>query len=267
VVASDLYMLPLGRGLSAGTQVPLLYEAREDWAALKAARRPRALRAAVTQAESALARGAAAVIVPGESRARRWRRVGVDPVVFRNVGVTVPREDAEPKWDVAYVGLLAEQRRPDLVLELAARRPDLRFVMGGAGRLEPEVRVAADGLPNVDFLGFVEDVDAVLASAKVIIYGEDPTTPYSDLACPNTLYQAVRLRRALVFFCAGEPEAAARRFRVGLRCPATADGLSAAVDEALERDDWEFDTAWSWLRDGAEDALQARLRELVPELR
>ena len=122
-------------------------------------------------------------------------------------------------------------------------------------------------LANVDFLGFVEDVDAVLAAASVIVYGEDPTTPYSQLACPNTLYQAVRLRRPLVFFCAGEPEEAARRFRIGLRCAATADALSAAVDEAVQRDDWEFDAAWSWLRDGAEDALQARLRELVPELR
>jgi hypothetical protein len=206
------------------------------------------------------------VIVPGDPRAARWRRVGVEPVVLRNVGMTAPRSVDRTRWDVAFVGLMAEQRRPDLVLELARRRPDLAFVLAGAGRLEPEIRVAASELANVDYLGFVEDIDGVLAQARMIVYGEDPSTPYSPLACPNTLYQAVGLGRPLVFFCGGEPEQAASRFRIGVRCRAEVEPLSAAVDEALAGDDWEFDRAWAWLRGGAEDALKARLRTLVPQL-
>ena len=266
VIASDLYLLPLGRALTAGRGLPLIYEAREDWAALEAARRSPRVRIAVTRAESALARKSAAVIVPGEPRAPRWRSVGIEPVVLRNVGEPTPRPRSGVRWDVAYVGLMAEQRRPDLVLELARHRPDLRFVMSGAGRLEPQVREQATALGNVDYLGFVDDIDGVLAQAGAIVYGEDPSTPYSPLACPNTLYQAVGLRRPLVFFCAGEPQEAARRYRIGVRCRAELDDLSAAVDEALAGTGWEFDAAWSWLRGGAEDAFQARVRELVPSL-
>lgn len=260
-------MLPLGRALTQRTGVPLLYDAREDWAALEAGRRPRAIRAAVARAETALARGAAGVIVPGESRASRWRRVAIEPIVLRNVGTTAPRAVEATRWDVAFAGLLAEQRRSDLVLELAARRSDLRFVVTGAGRLEREVRARAVELPNVDFLGFVEDVDGVLAASSVIVYGEDPCSAYSALACPNTLYQAVRVRRPLIYYCGGEPEQASQQFRIGIRCRPEVSALSAAVDAAQSARDWEFDAAWEWLRNGAEDAFLARVTDLVPELR
>ena len=243
LIASDIYLLPLGLAMTANTRMPLLYDAREDWAALEAARRPRSVREIVTRAETALARRTSAVIVPGESRARRWRRDGIEPVVLRNVAITAPRAGTAPRWDVASAGLLAEQRRPDLVLGLAARRPDLRFVITGVGRLEDDVRAKAQAMPNVDFLGFVDDVDDVLAKSRVIVYGEDPNTPYSPLVCPSTLYQAVRLRRPLVFYCGGEPAEAAGRFRIGVRCDPDVEALSDAVDTARAGDDWEFDDA------------------------
>jgi len=265
VVAGDLYLLPLGRALAAAARVPLIYDAREDWAALEAARFPHAVRRAVTRTETALARGAAAVVVPGETRAARWRAVGIEPVVMRNVGRTAPRP-APTRWDVVSAGLLAEQRRPDLFLELAQRRPDLRFVITGGGRLEQEVRREAARMPHVDYLGFVEDVDAVLAASSVIVYGEDPATPYSTLACPNTLYQAIRVRRPLVFYCGGEPAEAAARFRIGVRCRPDVEELSGAVDTARAGDGWEFDAAWQALGVGAERAFQDRLRSLVPAL-
>jgi glycosyltransferase involved in cell wall biosynthesis len=262
VIAGDIYLLPLGRALAAAARVPLIYEAREDWAALEAARFPAGLRRAVTRAETALARGAAAVVVPGETRAARWRAVGVDPVVLRNVGNTAPRP-APTRWDVATAGLMAEQRRPDLFLALARRRPDLRFVVTGGGRLEREVRRGAEQSPNVDYLGWVDDVDAVLAASSVIVYGEDAATPYSALACPNTLYQAIRLRRPLVFYCGGEPAEAAARFKIGVRCPPEVEALSAAVDDARAGDGWEFDAAWQTFGVGAERAFQERLREVL----
>jgi hypothetical protein len=265
IIAADIYLLPLGRAMAAAARVPLIYDAREDWAALEAGRFPRVMRGGVTRAETAIARGAAVVIVPGETRAARWRRVGIEPVVMRNVGRTAPRP-ATTQWDVATAGLLAEQRRPDLFLELARRRRDLRFVLTGGGRLEQAVGRQAAAMPNVDYLGWVEDVDAVLAASSVIVYGEDPTTPYSPLACPNTLYQAIRLRRPLVFYCGGEPAEAAARFRIGVRCQPEVDALSAAVDAASSEDAWEFDAAWQAFGVGAERAFQDRLRAIVPAL-
>jgi glycosyltransferase involved in cell wall biosynthesis len=158
-------------------------------------------------------------------------------------------------------GLLAEQRRPDLVLEVAARRPDLRFVITGGGRLEGTVSEAAAALPNVDFLGWVTDVDAVLAASRVVLYGQDPGVPYSDIACPNTLYQSIRLRRPLVYYCAGEPEAVSRRFRIGVRCEPTAPALEDAIDTALLSDGWQYDEAWRTISTGAGAAFQSVLRD------
>jgi glycosyltransferase involved in cell wall biosynthesis len=186
-------------------------------------------------------------------------------VILGNVGLSTPRATAH-RWDVATAGLMAEQRRPDLFLELARRRADLRFVIAGGGRLQDRIRAEAEELGNVDFLGWVQDVDEVLAASSVIVYGEDPVTPYSPLACPNTLYQAMQLRRPLVFFCGGEPAAAAARFRIGIRCAPDVEALSAAVDAAREGRGWEFEAAWEALGAGAEGAFQARLRELLPAL-
>jgi hypothetical protein len=85
------------------------------------------------------------------------------------------------------------------------------------------------------------------------------------MACPGTLYQAVGLGRPLVFYCAGEPLEAARRFRIGVRCRPELDALSAAVDEARSRRDWQFSEAWTWLAGDADRAFTARMRELLAE--
>jgi hypothetical protein len=87
-------------------------------------------------------------------------------------------------------------------------------------------------------------VDALFARARSIYYGLDPSHPYSDVACPNTLYQALRHRKPLVFFCGGEPAALASEFRIGIRCAPTAKDLAIAVETALAERSWEFDAAW-----------------------
>jgi len=68
----------------------------------------------------------------------------------------------------------------------------------------------------------------------------------------------------LVFYCGGEPEDAAGRFAIGVRCAPDVDALSAAVDRARDGNGWEFAAAWETLGDGAERSFQARLRELLP---
>ena len=221
------------------------------------------MRAAVTWAETLLARRSAGVIVPGVSRAARWRRVGVDPVVLRNVGRTRPRPVAARRWDVASVGLQAHERRPDLLVELARRRPDLRVAIGGAGRIEHEIRAAAQEIPQPRRPRLRRGRRRRARRRRSDRLRRGSGTPYSPIACPNTLYQAVRQQRPLVFYCGGELEEAARRFRIGIRCAADPEALSAAVDAALARSDWEFDAAWTWLRDGAEDAFAGRMRTLL----
>src|SRR5207237_10748121 len=149
-----------------------------------------------------------------------------------------------PAWDLAYVSAtLTANGRPDLFLEVARRRPELRFAL--AGKLSParELERAALAAPNVDWLGWVDDPRKVMARSRAVFYGLDPRHPYSSSACPNTLYDALRVRRPLIFFCGGEPEELLGRFRIGIKCAPTADALLDALDEARGGSSWEFDAA------------------------
>ena len=102
----------------------------------------------------------------------------------------------EDAWyDVAYCGHLAEIRRVDLLIEAARLSPQLRVVIAGEGRTSTRIAREASALPNVNFVGWTDRPDEVLASARVVYYGLDPAWPYAAKACPNTLYQAIRLHR------------------------------------------------------------------------
>lgn len=268
LVVHDVYLLPLGWLLSRRTGLPLIYDAHEEYAAMEADRYPAWLLRRVERLESALARSARAVVVPGSSRVARWRAARVsDPIVLRNLRPTDPLPEAgdPPAWDLAYCGTLSEVRRIDVLLDVARLRPDLRIAIAGRGRGADDVARAARALPNVSYFGWLEDTDAVFGRARVLFYGLDPHHAYSDKACPNNLYDALRHRRPLLFFCGGEPADLARRFRIGVRCAPTA----AAVVEGWERcisptAAWGFDAAWEWLdRSGSGDCYVGALREAL----
>jgi hypothetical protein len=266
VIAADIYMLPLGVALARTARVPLIYDAREEYAALEADRyRPGMLRLAEA-VETACARHARAIVVPGPSRLPRWAGVGPETVVLPNAGPTEerPTQDIPKRYDLTYGGLLTEQRRPDLVIELARRRPDLRIAVTGGGRLGSRIAEAAEQLPNLDWLGWVRDPDDVIRRSATVYYGQDPTSPYSSLACPNTVYQAVAARTPILFHCGGELARAAAEYRIGIRCPATVAALDNAVEAALSETEWEFDRAHAELQAGVADDFLATVRRMVP---
>jgi glycosyltransferase involved in cell wall biosynthesis len=249
LVVHDIYLLPLGRLLSAMTRTPFVYDAHEEYASMEAGRRPAWLLNLITLMETRLSRASSAIVVPGRSRQQRWTADGFEPpVVLPNAAEGAPAGSSRPEWDVAYCGTLSDVRRVDLLLAAARRRPDLQIAVAGRGRGEDAVRAAAEELPNVAFLGWMSDADAVYRRARAIYYGLDPKHPYSRKACPNTLYDALRLERPLVFFCGGEPAELAARFKIGLRCDADVDSLLAAVDSVrADGADWEFRRAWEAL--------------------
>lgn len=254
LVVHDLYLLPLGWMLARRLRLPFLYDAHEEYARMEADRYPSWLLRLVTVLESRLARSAVTVVVPGASRTARWDGVlERPPIVLPNL---VQRgqfmQEAGPiEWDLLYVGTLSEVRRPDLLVELARLRPDLRIGIAGRGRSVPDVARAAGKLPNLTYLGWRADVDALFASANAIYYGLDPEHPYSDVACPNTLYHALRHRKTLIFFCGGEMADLATEFKIGIRCAPTAKAISAAVDQIQTTSDWEFDDAWRAVQERA----------------
>jgi glycosyltransferase involved in cell wall biosynthesis len=249
LVVHDIILLPLGWALSRRTGLPLVYDAHEEFAAMEGGRYPPWVLRVVTAVETLLARRASLVVVPGRTRAPRWESAGIRPVILPNVGRKVePIRGTEPEWDLAYCGGLAEVRRLDLLIDLARARPDLRIAVAGAGRSQGSLAEAAATLPNLEFRGEISEPDEFLARARTIYYGLDPSHSYSPKSCPNTIYQAIRVGRPVVYFGGGEIEEFLKEFRVGLKLDPDPDALADAVDRVRhEQDDWDFDAAWDRL--------------------
>lgn len=98
---------------------------------------------------------------------------------------------APPEWDVIGVGSLLPKKRPDLFLDCAALRPDLRFALLGDGPLRPaiEARLAAQGLRNVALLGPrpPDGVARALAHARLFLStSESEGTPTAALEAMAT---------------------------------------------------------------------------------
>jgi glycosyltransferase involved in cell wall biosynthesis len=262
LIVHDVYLLPLGWALARNLHLPFVYDAHEQIDPAEAGLYPPWLLRLVTAAETRLARDAEGVVVPGVSRTGRWAAVLERPLIvlpnFRQRD-QAPVAEIEPEWDLLYAGTLTDERRLDLLVELARLRPELRVAIAGGGRSATVVEASAKGVANLDVLGWRDDVEPLFGRARCLYYGLDPTSPYSEFACPNTLYQALRHRKPLLFFCGGEPAEVASAFRIGIRCEPTAGALSRAVDEAVAREDWQFDEAWRRVWDRSDPAAFVRV--------
>jgi len=92
---------------------------------------------------------------------------------------------------VLWVAMVQESKRPELLLDIAARLPQRRFVMIGGPRPGTEafyerIRARAATLPNVDFKGFLPlaQVEPYFDGARVFVN----TSRYEGM--PNTFLQA-----------------------------------------------------------------------------
>ena len=101
------------------------------------------------------------------------------------------RERAASADRVLWVGMVHENKRPELFLELAARLPHLRFVMVGGPRpgahaFYERIRAQAAATPNVEMTGFLPlaQVEPWFDRARVLVN----TSTYEGM--PNTFLQA-----------------------------------------------------------------------------
>jgi hypothetical protein len=265
IMVHDIYLLPLGWALARRVRLPFVYDAHEEYARMEATRYPSWLLRLIATVESRLASKAAAVVVPGASRRQRWDGVVEPaPIVLPNLVRREPPsfEADPPKWDLLYAGTIAGVRRLDLLVDLARRRPDLRIAIAGRGRGVNDLVSWKAEVPNLTYLGWRSDTDALFTRTRAIYYGLDPNHPYSDVACPNTLYEALRHHKPLIFFCAGEMAQLSAEFKIGIRCRPSVESLSAAVDRVLAGSGWEFEAAWRAVWERAEthrfvDAIEA----------
>ena len=81
IVVHDVYLLPLGWLLARLESLPFIYDAHEEHAVAEASRHSRFSLRLVTAMETAFARRASAVVVPGDSRRARWIGAGISPIV------------------------------------------------------------------------------------------------------------------------------------------------------------------------------------------
>ena len=104
----------------------------------------------------------------------------------------LPKDISFEKRDlVLWVGTIHDQKRPELVLEMAERLPQRRFVMiGGPSDASPgffeEIRAQAAAVPNVEFLGFqpLAAAETWFDRARVLVN----TSVYEGM--PNVFLQA-----------------------------------------------------------------------------
>src|SRR5262245_4300598 len=102
-----------------------------------------------------------------------------------------PRRTAAAADRVLWVGMIHENKRPELFLELAARLPERRFVMIGGARegaraFYERIRARAAALPNLELTGFLPlaQVEPWFDRACVLVN----TSTYEGM--PNTFLQA-----------------------------------------------------------------------------
>jgi len=171
-------------------------------------------------------RAADAVIVQTNDQQELLRRhVGRSGFVVPNVA---PWEDGTPKDDpgeyVLWVGSIQPKKRPHMLLDIAARTPDVRFVMAG-GRMEacPElyasVQTRANQVPNVDFLGFVpfSDTKRLFERASALV----STSDGHEEGFPNVFLQAWGTGTPVVATC--DPDGVNRKHGLGYFCQTAAE--------------------------------------------
>ena len=125
---------------------------------------------------------------------------------------------------VASVGRLIGIKRPDRMLAVAARLPQVIFIVAGEGPLLEQMRREAP--PNVRFLGWRRDVEVVHAAADVALLTSD------NEGMPLSLIEAALCGTPAVSTDVGS----AREVVVGETAPADPDALAAAVLRVAQGD-------------------------------
>jgi len=118
----------------------------------------------------------------------------------RREGMVVPNAspwqstlESEPADYVLWVGSIQPKKRPELMLDLAARMPDVQFVMAGGemashAKLYRAVESRAQRLTNVEFLGFVryQHMKKLFRRARLFV----STSNGKEEGFPNVFLQA-----------------------------------------------------------------------------
>ena len=215
---------------------------------------------AVTGVERLLARSTDRLVSVGERVRDDLLAAGVGrpdqyDVIAPGVAVPPPPPRAEARAAlnvtgpvVATVGRLTEIKRPDRLIAVAALLPDVTFLVTGEGPLLDRTR--ANAPPNVRFLGWRSDVEAVWAATDVALLTSD------NEGMPVSLIEAALCGVPAVSTDVGS----AREVVTGEVTAADPAALAAAVRRVLAQDLGERARESAAARFGVPAMVQAHAR-------
>jgi len=145
-------------------------------------------------------------------------------------GVVIPNDspwqdaapDGQPGEYALWIGSIQPKKRPHMLLDVAERLPEVRFVMAGGevpaySELYVSVKSRAEQTRNVDFLGFVpyEQTKELFQHAAVVV----STSRAEEEGFPNVFLQAWSTGTPVVATC--DPDEIICRHGLGYHCEDT----------------------------------------------
>lgn len=240
--AVDLPMLAvaLAAKLVLLRRARVVYDAFELYTLMEAHKYPTWLLRVIGWAEARLPRLADLVITPGTARQSYLARRGVESIVVANWTdpPAVPPTRAQGRerlgirsdaFCIGYAGGLEPSRDVGALVEHARRHPRDVVVIAGRGEQATMCERAARELPNVMFVGWLEDPAIVYTACDAVFYALRPDHPYAAYPAPNNLYAAIAYAVPLVYRPQGELAEVARLSEIGFAFNDQQE-LSRAVD-------------------------------------
>jgi glycosyltransferase involved in cell wall biosynthesis len=219
---------------------------------------------ALREGEATLLRNADVVFATADALVEKARQVRGEDVIYVPNGVDGERfgERIDPPGKlrrVLYVGAIYEWFDEDLIVEVAAGRPDLEFrIVGPVRRPLPRL----ERMANVSIPGPVAaaDVPKEIAAAQLCMIPFRPG-PLTEATDPLKLYEALIAGRPVLSTSLHQGE----RFAPAVRLEADATGwLSALAD--LESGAWSFDGAALRKRVASEEDWRERFARMERRL-
>jgi len=151
---------------------------------------------------------------------------------------------------IGFAGRLVPQKRPQdflaMAARIAARRPDVRFIVAGDGSRRPiyEKQAAKLGLAGrVDFLGMVHDMRSFYASCDLLVL------PSRSEGSPNVVLEAMAMKLPVVASDSTATREVVTHLRDGFVFPVgDVDRLTDTVEHALRAPDLRLALAARALR-------------------
>ena len=211
----DLDTLPLGFFAAKVKGTKVVYDAHESYPDMVADSSPPLAVGFLRWIEKYLVKRVDAVISTTEQMEKRFSGYGAKKLAVvancaelqspsDNVRVSELRASLGVKDEtmLIYIGILESIRGLKGIIEGFGKHAgkEYKFVIGGFGPIESEIRKACEGVESVKFIGFVrlESVFLYNQAADVLIITSDPSKGHAPISVNNKVFEAMVAGRPVI---------------------------------------------------------------------